>query len=492
MSKIKLSAVAIAAMTMFCGAANAQYYAASGSSALRATTLQLFANDCAGGAATIQVFQAVAAEGGSNVRAARCGATGGKTFSLDTDGGSYRAHAVLPANLAVINAQAAALGDPNVKPVRYLDLTLCPTAGGTLAAPVNCSAGAAKIVQASNAAEPKSVSMGLADVNPAFFDGLAGVGLGETLNIPNGFSGWKKITGANPSGPALGIVFGVAASRDLIQALMVDQGITQANSPTCWTNATTADLTIEACAPTISKDQYRSIASANFGQLNQSLANLFSGAVPATITAAGVHLERRDWGSGTQALTNNFFHGVGCSPYFLPPASASDSDGVSYFVRENNATGDVINNLKPAGTVALGVVSRENAASNGAGTAADAGWGFLKLGADKGAIYTALTGNAVANGVAVQGAYPNQNNAVRGLYDFWTVGWVHTNPAASADIKTLANNLLAGTGFTPGAGTFKLAQLTSGTNGLSTATVTTGTYYSKTDMSGACGGATSN
>ena len=207
MSTIKLSAVAIAAMGVFSGAANAattQYVAMAGASALRTTTLALVQTLCGG---TAEGFAAVAAEGGSNIRAYRCGGVNGKVFSLDTDGGSWRAYGTQ--NLGVIQSQAAAIAvtDPTVKQIRYLDLSLCPAAGGVAPATVTCSAGAAKPVVATNdgATAPKSVAIGFTDVNGAFFDGLTGTNLGERFNRPNGFVGWPKFTNTvcpdTPLGP---------------------------------------------------------------------------------------------------------------------------------------------------------------------------------------------------------------------------------------------------------------------------------------------------
>jgi hypothetical protein len=507
MSTIKFSAVAIAAMSVFSGAAHAQYAAAAGSSALRSTTLTLFANSCAGGSANAQVFQGSAADGGSNIRAVRCGAAGGKTFSLDTDGGSWRAYGTDSDLLANIQAQSALLG---LKKIRALDLTLCPTTGGPISGSgVACSDGAAKPLLAGNVAAfpggPTRQDIGFSDVNPLFFDSVTGADLGQSFNRPRGYVGWKPVN----KGPsvtqvvqkeAVGIVFGVAASRTLYEALMIDQGITFASSPSCWGAggaAGTADLTNESCAPTITKDQYRALSTANFGAANLGWGNLFKG----TAAAGGVQLERRDQGSGTQATANAYFHGVACTPYFRTPAEVGDS-GVpdpAYLVTENNATGDVLLKLNQSGVLKIGVVSRENNPSNSSAasgsTPAGFGWGFLKLGGDKGAVYAGLTSQADAAGTVhsatvSQGAYPHQNNAVRGLYDFVSKAWVLRDAqTTNADVLNIYNNV--DTSFTPGAGTFRIAAL-SGTNGLGTATVTTGTYYERDGMSGACVGGVSN
>ena len=92
----------------------------------------------------------------------------------------------------------------------------------------------------------------------------------------------------------------------------------------------------------------------------------------------------------------------------------------------------------------------------------------------------------------MNGSYPTNANATRGLYDFWSVAWVHAKVGATGDVATLVSNLQSGTGFTPGAGTIKLTDLFTGTNGSGTGTVTTGTYYNRVGMSAACTGAQAN
>lgn len=507
MFRSRNSLIALAVGTLFAAAANAQYVSGSGASAQRGTALQEFANTCSGGSVNAQVFQAVSAEGGGNVRAVRCGAAGGKVFSYDSDGGSWRAYAANGdlAAFAAFQAKIAALADPTIRQIRYLDLTLCPAVGGTLASPVACSAGAAKVVQAGNpAGTPSFVSIGFIDENPGFFDGLAGANVGVDRNRPRGFPGWQPlntVAGSVRAFPSLGVVFGVATSRELYQNLMNDQGITIGNSPGCWNQTVNgvpnlADLTNESCAPTISKDQYRSMANANFGQLNNTYANLFFAAQPASVQT--VTLERRDQGSGTQAASNFHFLGIGCTPFFIEPASIISSGGQN--VTENLATGDVINRLGNPGTYRIGIVSRENAPANvitgSSAIAGNTGWGFVKLAPDKGGVYQSLPTNApVGNQTSVQGAYPHQNHALRGLYDFWTVAWTFCKTPVTGDVLTICDKLDSTSGsysFTPGAGTIRLTDLTTGTAGLSPAQQNNGTYYKKDGMAGACVGAESN
>jgi len=493
MSQIKLSAVALAAMGLFAGAAQAQstVIASSGASATRNTVLTLFTTSICG-ATAVQHFQAPSAEGGSNVRAARCGNAPGKVFSIDTDGGSWRAAAVK--NATVFNA-AITGADPAVKKVRYLDLSACPTAAttGTLAAPVTCTPAtgvlAAKVIgtaptNATLLTAPTDVDIGFADTDQLFFDGTPGVDLGTSNNLPGslGLTTWTKFSGATGNGgtvtpiPALGIVFGIAASRQLIQDMMADQGITVASNPTCFNADGTANLApaaAEACAPVITRDQYRSLTTFTFNQLNTTGDNLFrnAGTSPGQLA-----IERRDFGSGTQAVANAYFQGVGCSPYYLAPAGNADDPSYT----ENNATGDVLTRLSLPGVRSLGIVSRENtpAATPAAGST-NQNWGFLKLatGAEKGAI------------VGLNGGYPKSANATRGLYDFWSVGYAFKKSnETNADVNTITAGITAGTNITATEGVFQLKAITTGTRGTGTAFPTNGSYYDKKGMSLACTG----
>ena len=497
MSTIKFSAVAIAAMGLFAGAAQAQstVIASSGASATRTTVLNLFTTNLCG-ANTPQHYAAPSAEGGSNVRAVRCGNAPGKIFSIDTDGGSWRAAAVK--NATVFNA-AITGADPTVKKVRYLDISSCPTAAttGTLAAPVTCTPTigtiAAKVIGAAPAVAtvltaPTDVDIGFSDTDQALFDGLPGTSLGTEYNLPGpvGLSSWTKFSGATGNGgtvtpvPALGIVFGIAASRTLIQDLMADQGITVALRPECFNADGTANLApaaAEACAPVITRDQYRSITTYTFNQLNTTWDNLFRN---AGSTAGPVTLERRDFGSGTQAVANAYFQGVGCTPYSLVPASSTDDPAIT----ENNATGDVLTRLSIPGVRAIGVVSRENTpvATPAAGST-NQNWGFLKLatGAEKGAI------------AGLNGGYPKSANATRGLYDFWSVGYAFKKSnETNADVNTIMAGITAGTNITATEGVFRLAAITTGTRGTGTGFPTTGSYYDKKGMSLVCTGALAN
>lgn len=482
MSNLKISAIALAVGAAFSGAASAQtYVAGSGASAQRATAIAAYTATCPGGTAT--TINANAADGGSNVRAIRCN-VGGNVFSYDSDGGSWRAYGTnytgvaLDAFQANIAALSIANADPSLKRIRYLDLSLCP-------ADV-CVAGAAKPVLSTNVGgAPTTVSIGFTDVNPAFMDGTAGDSYGEAANRPRNYSGWKALdTTLVNAFPSLGVVFGVAVSRPLYEVLMADQGITAVSNPACFP-AGVADLANQSCAPTITRQQYAAMANANFGALNTNYANLFL-TKPNAASAQTTTLERRDWGSGTQAASNNYFFGIGCTSYFDTPADALNGGG--QVVTENNATADVITRLSAGGTYRVGVVSRENA------PAAAGAWGFVKLSPDKGGVYEPFNTNPPSAGV--QGAYPSNNNAVRGLYDFWTVGWTFcqlpTSNPAIATICTQLNSTGGGYAFTAGAGTINLTKLSGTPSALGTATVANGTYYFRDGMIGACNNPVSN
>lgn len=496
MSTIKFSAVAIAAMGLFAGAAQAQstVIASSGASATRTTVLNLFTTNLCG-AATPQHYAAPSAEGGSNVRAVRCGNAPGKIFSIDTDGGSWRAAAVK--NATAFNA-AITGADATVKKVRYLDISSCSspvtdaTHTGTLALPWLCTPTtglAAKVIGTApaNAAvltAPTDVDIGFSDTDPALFDGLPGVSLGTDNNLPaaSALSTWTKFTGSTGSGgtvtavPALGIVFGIAASRTLIQDLMADQGIT---APACFNGDGTANLSptaAEACAPVITRDQYRSITTSTGNQLNTSWDNLFR---TAGSTPGPINLERRDFGSGTQAVANAYFQGVGCTPYYIVPANSGDDPAIT----ENNATGDVLTRLSLPGVRAIGIVSRENTpVATPAALSTNQNWGFLKLatGAEKGAIG------------GLNGGYPDSAAASRGLYDFWSVGYAFKKSnETNADVNTIMAGITASTNIGVTDGVFRLAAVTTGTRG-TTGNPTTGTWYDKKGMSLVCTGALAN
>lgn len=483
MTNLKISAIALAVGATFSGAASAQtYVAGAGASAQRATAITIYTNTCPPGGAT--TINANAADGGGNVRAIRCN-VGGNIFSYDSDGGSWRAYATnysgpaLDAFQANIAALAISNGDLSLRRIRYLDLSLCP---GDVCAP-----GAAKPVLSTNTGgAPTTVSLGFTDVDPTFMDGVSGVDVGAALNRPRNFTGWKVLDSSQVRAfPSLGVVFGVIASRPLYETLMADQGITAGSNPGCFP-AGLADLANPSCAPTITRQQYTAMANANFGSLNSTYANLFL-TKPNAASAQGTTVERRDWGSGSQAASNWYFFGVGCTSFFDTPADAANTGGQAA-VTENNATADVITRVSAAGTYRVGMVSRENSPTAGGA------WGFLKISPDKGGVYEPFATNPPSAGV--QGAYPSNNAAARGLYDYWTVAWTFCQlPTTNPQVVSICNTLDStggGYAFTPAVGTLNLTKLTGTPTALGTGNILTGTYYSRDGMIGQCNQPVSN
>ena len=154
----------------------------------------------------------------------------------------------------------------------------------------------------------------------------------------------------------VGQVFGVIVSTNLYRALQAAQGVTAAQIA--------ADTTFDpALAPNITKTQYASIISQQFGSPYQTDWSALLGA-----TGAGkkVVLHRRVATSGTQASSNAFFLSNPCATGAsanLNPATAGDTVAGSFEVFEGSGTGNVktgITSAHAAGNFAIGVVSAEN------------------------------------------------------------------------------------------------------------------------------------
>jgi hypothetical protein len=339
--------------------------------------------------ATADISAGTSLPGGSIFRIV-CGSY---DVGYDTKGGSWKS--LIAANSAMMtNAQNTAL---NADPVKFVDNTTGTTsaialasfsAGGvvyTFNAPVTYVWGAtATPAVAGN----DIVDFGMADVENSMWN----YGPNQPI-APDGtyatptFSGTEIATalkkGAEAAGypkAAFGIVFGVAASPALYTALQTAQGL----NGTVYNPATGAAVacggvkgyTNQLCVPSISKADYRSIASGT--NASASLAALY---LP-------VDLARRDQGSGTQANSNSFFFNGGCSASSsvtegadLSPALPNTTGLASGLnVSYNAATGDVLNRI--TGTTAyvasnsyvIGVVSAENDSSGKLG-----GGGFVKI-----------------------------------------------------------------------------------------------------------------
>ena len=177
--------------------------------------------------------------------------------------------------------------------------------------------------------------------------------------------------------------FGVAVTEVLYKALQNKQKADGKLAGSC----ATGDFTVGSCQPTITREQYTSIASQTGGYHTD-----WAPIIGAAGAGQAVNLCRRVDTSGTQASSDTYFLSNPCAnanPNFgkLAPATAADSAAGSFHVIENSSTGNVkacladhnngVNNPKTAnneaaeGMYAVGVVSLENAP--------DAGWKFVKL-----------------------------------------------------------------------------------------------------------------
>ena len=177
--------------------------------------------------------------------------------------------------------------------------------------------------------------------------------------------------------------FGVAITEVLYTALQSKQ-FAEGKLPGC---ATIPNFTPGVCQPSISREQYTSIASQT-GGYHTDWAPII-GPVGA---GQAVNLCRRVSTSGTQASSDTYFLSNPCanaSPNFgkLSPATAADTAAGAFHVLENSSTGNVksclsfhnngvddpktTNNEATEGKYAIGVVSLENAT--------EVGWKFAKL-----------------------------------------------------------------------------------------------------------------
>ena len=219
---------------------------------------------------------------------------------------------------------------------------------------------------------------------------------------------------APPSFAAQG--FGIAVTEELYKALKTKQ-FAEGKLPGCAADIPT-DFAAGACQPSISRDQYTSIASQTGGYHTD-----WSPILGAAFTVGpnkAVNLCRRVSTSGTQAASDIYFLSNPCAkanPTFglLGPAtSAIDSNPGLFHVQENSSTGNVKNCLNfhnngfnntstvsytnpngflsndeaAEGKFAIGVISLENLPAagtgpiaSGPGSAAAAGdkWKFVKL-----------------------------------------------------------------------------------------------------------------
>jgi len=432
MSKhIKLALAAAAVSAAFAGPASADTIYGAGASAIKASLINVVLGKyCTAG--TINYYDNATAAAvspaipGGSVFRITCTQQAGTAFTApvdvtyDTTGGSWKAFTA--ANPALLTkAQNPAL---NLNPVSTV-----PTAGGTTQAAyvmnvlgTNYTVNYTWGLTAANIPAGANVTFGLTDVETALFNAssinqpLVANSWTTGANTPIYTNDWS--TGTEAAGfptPVFGVVFGVAASPALYAALQTDQ--LAAGGPLAGSGCVAGTVS-QLCAPLISKALYRSLASANFGQLNTNAAELFPRVVPAN---TAIEIARRDQGSGTQAGSNAFFENAGCAAGVettdLLPALPSDGGG-NWTVSYNATTTAALARINtpggvPASNFVIGVVSAENDAKLVGGA------GFLKI----------------------DGYYPSNTNAAAGVYSYVTEENLHCSATATGDSKQLCLQL---------------------------------------------------
>jgi hypothetical protein len=375
---MKLKSIAIAAFAV-CAVASASAATvvvnAAGGSATRPVITNVVVESVCGAAAGITVYH-----NGSNVTRITCpvaaafpGFAAGDVldFSYDNTTGSYLG--VGPVSGAGV-VTAAGQGALRINTASCTTTTTEVAGGKTVASKTGCT----------NEATQVRPGIGNADVELEMF---ANANIG-TLPAP-------IATGISASSSQFGIIFGVIVSEALYKDLAVDQGI---NLTTCGT------LYSEACAPSLSRGQIASIATANGGPLNTDWSSLFTATTPALRTSP-VNFVRRVAGSGTQTSFNANFLGYLCSARGTAPAVIADSSA-TYIVNELGSTGTLLTAVNSTTAYKLGIASRENTQS---GT--NLNWGFVK----------------------VDGVYPSKANTQNGKYNWMAEQTllVRANPSAA-------------------------------------------------------------
>jgi len=277
------------------------------------------------------------------------------------------------------------------------------------------------------------------------WNGVAQQIYGGASTVPWG-TGTDKFAGGGL--PAFGVVMGIAASSSLWTAMQADQiaaGWIASSCSTVTAAAVSAGV-FENCAPIISKAQYASIASANFGSLNTDASGLFFVKAPADVS---LEFARRDQGSGTQSSANAYFLNDGCASTAteasdLAPVLPSTFAQVTaapfnnFQVTYNGTTGKVITRLTggvaasgtttaspystyvpptPTSGFVIGHVSAEN-------DSASRTWGFLRL----------------------EGFYPSTTNGAAGLYTYVTEENLHCSATVAGDALSFCTDLSAPAG----------------------------------------------
>ena len=242
---------------------------------------------------------------------------------------------------------------------------------------------------------------------------------------------------------AFGLTLGVAASPALYKALQIDQVAIGYLPASCSSSyGTIGSATNPTCVPFISRSQYASLVSANFGALNTNAAGLFQSVTP---TDTSIEIARLNQGSGTEAASNAYFLGQGCASTAteasdLAPALPSDLGVVPATNSGTNTNVFQVSYSSSAGGVVTRLAPVAATASSNPGVTS----GFVI-----GGITGERDGNLGGAGfLRVDGFYPTQTNVLAGVYNFFTSVLLHANPSAAGDALTFVKDL-GGLGTAP-------------------------------------------
>jgi len=452
-NQLKLSAAAAAVAAVFAAPAGAVVINGAGASAINNTLKNVIVNDYCATPAAITIYDdgTAASAGknastGSNVYRVVCTPSAGTKFtagldiSYDTTGGSWKGLASTNANL---------VNNTTASPYPFLTIDDSSTASCT-GSFVGSAANITVWYGCPHLTLSTQPQFGFTDVDRSLFlnssanqplvNGSWLTGATPTLLFGNTFSAGTELAGFGNGYASFGVVFGIAASKSLYNAMQADQVTAGTLPSTCTGVAWTAGG--NACTPNITKSQYRSIVANTSGASPNGLNFNASGLFTVAPTDTSLELARRDQGSGTQAGSNEYFLNVGCSAAGdLAPALPSDivagleQIAISYnaatpnVLAEINAPTSVVGTVTVTSGFVIGVVSGENDSSS----KLTGGAGFLRL----------------------DGVYPSNTNAGAGTYDYVTTENFHCTPGLTGDALTLCKDLASknGTAGVPAADT---------------------------------------
>lgn len=257
---------------------------------------------------------------------------------------------------------------------------------------------------------------------------------------------------------AYGVVFGVSVDKKVYADLQTKQGIIAGN-PAC-----AGDYSMGACTPSLSKAEVTGIFSGAINNWNTGFG--------LTTVAGGfgdMAVCRRVVGSGTQASFNAYFTENPCRPTGSKNFVTA-TDGATYKVIENSASGDVINchNQMYAGTCATcggfdyGSIGIQAVEKQPSGTD---NWAYIKISGVEPTVANYLTGKydfAYENTIQWHSALPTSGDEYR------TMAMVASDAVNPTFLKSAAVSgvaALCGLGHTPDAGTLTTSPVTRMTRG---------------------------